>query len=433
MVVDKCLGVHNDGSLWEMIKTLGSNPVVIATDSQSKVRSFYIPVCHFPTIQDQVRSALIEAGAQGDSLPSATAIIDHIARLTEASGQLANSSGRCDSSNDVIKDGDVIMVEDEAGEVIVVEDEDDEVIMVEDDVESLSFAATDRQYIPPTDPIAVTVTSIEEYNLFVKALGKHEKARKREIKEKREKIRLGILLESARAFMRGFGLGKMSPKSRFISLDVEAFERNQTKVLEIGWIFFDSHIGPQNLSARHFVVKENLHLKNGKYVPDHRFEFGFGRTETLHLREIIAQLCADLSTEGSDGDEERVNVLIGHAIQGDIKWLRECGIELRPKHKHNGQHHYQQHSSTADDDVESSFHGSNNGISNLVKPVRHTTEIHSIFDTADLDVAYHSNEVYMRSSLKKAVMLCDIRVTAPFHNAGNDAWYTMQCFLKMTS
>ncbi|KAI9352765.1 hypothetical protein BDR26DRAFT_204161 [Obelidium mucronatum] len=209
----------------------------------------------------------------------------------------------------------------------------------------------------------------------------------------------------------------------FLSLDIEAHEMNQTQIIEIGWTLFNPKVTGNALIAKHFILEENQHLKNGRYVPDVRHEFRFGDTEVECLDYVVQLLKLDLNVddETTSCSGSGAAVLVGHAVSGDIAWLKECGVHLSIAAA-------DEEGKTAEPVVDEK------GKQRRLEP--DSTGIHSVFDTAELDCALHGRLKAQRMSVKKmceALGIIDDESDVPFHNAGNDAYLTMQAFLKMAA
>lgn len=113
-----------------------------------------------------------------------------------------------------------------------------------------------------------------------------------------------------------------------VAIDVEAWEKSLKKVTEIGISVYDprnQHKSPFPLTKTvHLVVKENINLNNGKYVPDNKRRFMGGSSKVLNFAECTKFVQAVV--------EQYINVdggvLVGHQIDGDIKWLKSIGVKL---------------------------------------------------------------------------------------------------------
>lgn len=200
----------------------------------------------------------------------------------------------------------------------------------------------------------------------------------------------------------------------FICVDVEAYEKNDRPITEIGISTLDTNdlleISPgevgnawmKKIRARHFRIKETAHLNNSEFVAgcaDH-FEPEFGESEWVSFKEA-PQLIASCfrppysrpinqDEEASTGSEEtsepkRNLVLVGHDINNDIHYLRRLGYDV-------------------------------SNLSNLIEAL----------DTADLYRAWK----HQQNPTKLGSILVDLELTGwNLHNAGNDAVYTLQALI----
>lgn len=161
--------------------------------------------------------------------------------------------------------------------------------------------------------------------------------------------------------------------ARCISIDVEAFEFSQNKLLEIGY----SILQDGKIETKHLIILDNLKYKNKKFVPNNRDNFLFGTSRRVTLKHAIQILKADLEIEPYH--------LVGHSLLGDIKWLKDIGITVRNQ---------------------------------LVS-----------FDTSFVCLAvYKPNN--RTASLAELCTFCDVE-TSFTHNAGNDAYFTIQALMKL--
>ncbi|GAA5843707.1 hypothetical protein JCM11251_003470 [Rhodosporidiobolus azoricus] len=92
----------------------------------------------------------------------------------------------------------------------------------------------------------------------------------------------------------GARLGGMSPV--VVSLDFETWEADHDAITEVGIASLRvRRDGSWEEKAEHYVVAENAHRRNGRYCPDARDDFQFGQTSTLptsslsaHLRQLLS-------------------------------------------------------------------------------------------------------------------------------------------------
>ena len=87
------------------------------------------------------------------------------------------------------------------------------------------------------------------------------------------------------------------------------------KLTEFGWCIFkrDGSI----IKKKHTIVKEYIHLRNGKHVPDNKDNFLFGQSDIQKLEEVEEELKNDI---------ESVNYLVGQGIKSDIRYLKSIDV-----------------------------------------------------------------------------------------------------------
>eukprot|EP00933_Yihiella_yeosuensis_P014422 TRINITY_DN12953_c0_g1_i1.p1 TRINITY_DN12953_c0_g1~~TRINITY_DN12953_c0_g1_i1.p1 ORF type:complete len:464 (-),score=125.70 TRINITY_DN12953_c0_g1_i1:46-1392(-) len=122
----------------------------------------------------------------------------------------------------------------------------------------------------------------------------------------------------------------------FAATDVEAWEKDRQKITEIGIAVVEvlpskskSDIANSELQNdesiaasckfrhRHFLIEEHLELRNGKFVADNKDGFLFGVSEVLRLDDAVREVSKELNA---------ANFIVGHAVQGDLEWLRKAGV-----------------------------------------------------------------------------------------------------------
>lgn len=180
-----------------------------------------------------------------------------------------------------------------------------------------------------------------------------------------------------------------SKKLYIISVDVECWEVSHDIILEIGWTIYERNSSPKEsctgkITDKHYIIREHTGYKNGKYVDDARNRFGFGDSFKTSLNDAKKAFQEDFS---------RANVLVGHSLKSDIEWLtKHVGVTIPKKAGEN-----------------------------TLKMV----------DTNSLWISKYHKPAGDSISVKNLMKLLEIRQDFPLHNAGNDAHYTMMCFLKM--
>lgn len=144
----------------------------------------------------------------------------------------------------------------------------------------------------------------------------------------------------------------------FICVDVEAYEKNERPITEIGISTLDTsdliglppgEVGKtwmKKIRTRHFRIKETAHLHNSEFVAGcaDRFEPEFGESEWISFKDapqVIAScfrppysrpldhLNGGLSNDAEGTPEpKRKLVLVGHDIKNDIHYLRKLGYDV---------------------------------------------------------------------------------------------------------
>ncbi|GAA6016827.1 hypothetical protein JCM10207_003265 [Rhodosporidiobolus poonsookiae] len=194
----------------------------------------------------------------------------------------------------------------------------------------------------------------------------------------------------------------------FVALDVEFWERDHSVLLEFGWSvseFIRDEDGKVKTrrEVQHVVIKENAKWRNGRYAPDARDHFDFGRTLTLPQDTLHTLLSALLSTLSAT----QPVYLVFHDPRGDLRALTQLGFDPSTEFEREGDLHR-----IAED-------GGQRGL----EPGRIW-----ITDTQRLFSAWlgRKNQV----GLEKA---CDeFKVpTRRLHNAANDAHYTLALFERL--
>ncbi|KAI4124777.1 MAG: hypothetical protein LQ338_004636 [Usnochroma carphineum] len=208
----------------------------------------------------------------------------------------------------------------------------------------------------------------------------------------------------------------------FICVDVEAYEKMDRPITEIGISTLDTNdlagLAPGELGrswmkkirSRHFRIKETAHLNNSEFVTGcaDRFEPEFGQSEWISIEvapSIVAScfrppysrqseaadpepssICNLTADSGQDDHgPKRQLVLVGHDISMDIAYLRKIGYDVA-------------------------------NLSNLVETL----------DTSDLYRAWK----HQQNPSKLGSILVDLELTGwNLHNAGNDAAYTLQALI----
>ncbi|KAK6863956.1 hypothetical protein PG995_000484, partial [Apiospora arundinis] len=124
---------------------------------------------------------------------------------------------------------------------------------------------------------------------------------------------------------------------RFVCIDVEAHEFNNKDITEVGIAILDTQdivgIAPgvsgmnwfTKIQAHHLRIKEVAHLVNRRFVKGCPEYFDFGESEIVPGMNIVKRL---ESIVGTGDNNESPIVLVGHDLAFDMKYLRDLGFNL---------------------------------------------------------------------------------------------------------
>ncbi|KAI9645802.1 hypothetical protein NHQ30_005236 [Ciborinia camelliae] len=141
----------------------------------------------------------------------------------------------------------------------------------------------------------------------------------------------------------------------FVCIDVEAYELNNNIVTEIGIATLDvldiANMEPgilgenwrKAIRARHFRIKEHMHLNNTKHVQGCADKFEFGKSEIIFRDDAphVVGTCfkypfSSPSPSAELADKKRNIILVGHDVDADIRFLRQIGYEINNLQLHEG-------------------------------------------------------------------------------------------------
>ncbi|GAX86424.1 hypothetical protein CEUSTIGMA_g13834.t1 [Chlamydomonas eustigma] len=152
---------------------------------------------------------------------------------------------------------------------------------------------------------------------------------------------------------------------------------------------------------RHWIVEENLRVRNGRYVPDHRSDFRFGESilgskkegtkalqHDLEPSSWAASLSQYIKTAGGGGGFKILPkvALVGHGMVADLKMLDSMGIVI--------------------------------------------PEGTEVIDTNSLAWALMGGS-QVQHSLRSLLSWLSVPDVIKLHNGGNDARYTLEAALRM--
>lgn len=119
----------------------------------------------------------------------------------------------------------------------------------------------------------------------------------------------------------------------FLSLSFKVFETDPTQLLEIGFAYLTRTTCSDNYEyfAKHYVIKENEHLTNTKYVQSHTNSFSFGKSEILTLEYALRSLQSYFSEAMSHPDDFYVVVFGSHL---HLRHFQELKVPKKLKYIH---------------------------------------------------------------------------------------------------
>ncbi|KAA8894247.1 hypothetical protein FN846DRAFT_755215, partial [Sphaerosporella brunnea] len=264
------------------------------------------------------------------------------------------------------------------------------------------------------------------------AMKKREKAKKAKKRKEKQHLSMIAYTASVRAARQHLGLGMKACPSQevagedvafdrekpvLVAIDVEAWEKDQNRITEIGIAILDTakippaaalpmlsmadldldNLDPATppqtrasaicelIETRHLRVEDNKFLRNGLWVADAADKFDFGESEWVSLADVPEILGSTLRFYDSDGAIRKL-IIVGHDVKQDFSYLRVTGYDLW-------------------------------NIKDL--EVIDTTSMHkAVYDV-------HESRGLSRVLSDMGVIFWNL------HNAGNDAAYTLQAFVHL--
>lgn len=198
-------------------------------------------------------------------------------------------------------------------------------------------------------------------------------------------------------------------------MDAEAFEFDTDVVTEIGISVYDPR---ENMYSSipvtrnyHIIISEALTVRNTKYVCDSKDCYQMGESLVLSLNEcveFVQSLVNYYMIPKTVEDQSWSRAFVGHNVHGDITWLKQMGI----------------HIPTVGDKVDNLDYQLQKTNNRAGGP---TKEPIFVLDTEKLYRFTYGNK---GGSLGKVLRL--LRIPHAFlHNAGNDAYHTLQLLLRL--
>ncbi|KAH8913630.1 hypothetical protein BT69DRAFT_1234308, partial [Atractiella rhizophila] len=198
----------------------------------------------------------------------------------------------------------------------------------------------------------------------------------------------------------------------FIATDIEAWEMDNKILTEVGLASLtiepNSKGGRMTRFSKHFIIKEHANKRNGKWVEDNRDGFAFGLSETLPASEIISLIHSHVQASLIESKGIRHPPLfIVHDHIAERSLLRKLGYPESGLISPTEQKLAEKYNAPPADAV--------------------------LVDTQRLFAAWEKESMKnCRHGLERICKALGLR-THNMHNAGNDAYYTLEAFIKLAS
>lgn len=119
----------------------------------------------------------------------------------------------------------------------------------------------------------------------------------------------------------------------YISIDIEAYERNANILTELGIIIHHPPIEKRGISTGvypiHYIIKEATKYRNGRFVSDHRYEFSYGVSRVVSLKVCQTAFEKILSHYQLLAEENGFRiVMVGHGFSNDLRTLNKHGFKI---------------------------------------------------------------------------------------------------------
>ncbi|KAI0883642.1 uncharacterized protein GGS22DRAFT_180658 [Annulohypoxylon maeteangense] len=125
---------------------------------------------------------------------------------------------------------------------------------------------------------------------------------------------------------------------RFVCVDVEAWERSRHVITEVGFAVLDTkdtmRVSPGKngcnwfklIMSHHFVIREHADKINSMYVQGCPHLFGFGISEYVYSKDI-ARIVGNIIGD-AESDDKRPVIMVGHDMVQDLNYLAKVGFNI---------------------------------------------------------------------------------------------------------
>ncbi|KAI1795205.1 hypothetical protein LXA43DRAFT_970852 [Ganoderma leucocontextum] len=182
----------------------------------------------------------------------------------------------------------------------------------------------------------------------------------------------------------------------WLAMDFEAWDRDHTLLTEFGWNLVQWQDGQQKKDHGHLIVRERR-MYTQTYVPNNKDHYNFGKSIDVNKHEFKHRIHELIETYRKAGPL----FLVFHDSSGDLKYLKSDGLNAIERVEH-------------------------------VLPDNPATGEIYVVDTIDLFAALEGDSSSNPRSLDRVCRHLQIE-TNFLHNAGNDAYYTLEAMISMAS
>ncbi|GJJ07558.1 hypothetical protein Clacol_001760 [Clathrus columnatus] len=202
----------------------------------------------------------------------------------------------------------------------------------------------------------------------------------------------------------------------WLAIDIESWEMDHTVITEYGWCQVNWEGEQKRVEDGHFIIDEYKTYHNGQYVTDNREHYLFGESKMIKLKDLKQFIRDQITNALIKGPL----YLVFHDHNQDIKQVFIFRYSDKQTNKSNTLPRYLNRLGAPIDDLEASL------------PNTSPSQGLYLVDTSSLFGALEGRTGETRG-LERMCILLKVPDTQRFHNAGNDAHFTMLALESMAS
>ncbi len=168
-----------------------------------------------------------------------------------------------------------------------------------------AFLETDKKKKEQLIKDLKTSISDEEFKLY-----KEKYKEEQRIKKQAEKLRKLEIFNVDIKTKKTDEIADIYNNKTIFSFDIEAYEKNNSLILEIGFSKFKKG---QHIETQHFIIQEYKDVYNGLFVEDNKYNFLHGKSKIIPLQKAIDILISELHNQN--------NIIVGIGIRNDFKFI----------------------------------------------------------------------------------------------------------------